>query len=49
MSHPMSEGQPAVIQTNDVDIDHRGLAYAADRAGAGLHILEYVGGANDTR
>ena len=28
---------------NDVDIDHRGLAYAVDRAGAGLFILEYTG------
>jgi hypothetical protein len=32
-----------VIQTNDVDIDHRGLAYMTDRAGTGLHIIEYLG------
>ncbi|MBI5967254.1 MAG: hypothetical protein HY882_05300, partial [Deltaproteobacteria bacterium] len=33
-----------VIQTNDVDIDSRGLIYVTDRAGTGLHILEYTGG-----
>lgn len=49
LSHPMSEGQPAVIQINDVDIDHRGLAYASDRAGAGLYILEYTGDRDETR
>jgi hypothetical protein len=43
-SHPMAKDQPTVIQINDVDIDHRGLGYAADRAGAGLFILEYTGG-----
>jgi hypothetical protein len=31
------------IQTNDVDLDYRGLAYISDRAGTGLHIVEYVG------
>jgi len=31
------------IQTNDVDLDYRGLIYITDRAGAGLHILEYEG------
>jgi hypothetical protein len=31
-----------VIQTNDVDIDYRGLIYITDRAGTGLHILEYT-------
>jgi hypothetical protein len=44
-SHPMAKDQPTVIQMNDVDIDHRGLAYASDRAGAGLFILEYTGAA----
>jgi hypothetical protein len=29
-----------VIQTNDVDLDYRGLAYISDRAGTGLHIVE---------
>jgi hypothetical protein len=33
-----------VIQTNDVDLDSRGLIYITDRAGTGLHILEYMGG-----
>jgi hypothetical protein len=32
-----------VIQTNDVDIDYRGLAYITDRAGTGLHVIEYLG------
>ena len=36
LTHPMVMGQPAVTQMNDVDIDHRGLAYASDRAGTGL-------------
>ncbi len=47
-SYPISEGQPVAIQMNDVDIDHRGLAYAVDRAGAGLFILEYTGSKNRT-
>jgi hypothetical protein len=34
-------GQPTVIQINDVDIDARGLAYASDRIGTGLFVLEY--------
>lgn len=42
-THPMEEGQPSVTQANDVDIDHRGLAYASDRAGTGLFILRYTG------
>ncbi|MBM3820459.1 MAG: hypothetical protein FJW14_15780 [Acidimicrobiia bacterium] len=42
-SHPIEKGQPSVIQMNDVDIDHRGLAYASDRTGAGLFVLEYTG------
>ncbi len=42
-SYPMAEGQPVAIQMNDVDIDHRGLAYAVDRVGTGLFILEYTG------
>jgi len=32
-----------VIQTNDVDLDYRGLVYITDRAGNGLHILEFTG------
>ena len=42
-SHPISKGQKTAIQINDVDIDHRGLAYASDRVGTGLFILEYTG------
>jgi len=42
-SYPIAEGQPVAIQMNDVDIDHRGLAYAVDRVGTGLFILEYTG------
>lgn len=30
-----------VIQTNDVDLDHRGLAYLTDRAGTGLHVVAF--------
>jgi hypothetical protein len=36
-------GSKKVIQTNDVDLDSRGLIYVTDRAGAGLHILEFTG------
>ena len=43
LSHPITKGQPTAIQINDVDIDHRGLAYASDRVGSGLFILEYTG------
>lgn len=42
-SYPIADGQPVAIQMNDVDIDHRGLAYAVDRVGTGLFILEYTG------
>ena len=42
-SHPIEKGQVAAIQINDVDLDDRGLAYASDRTGAGLFILEYTG------
>jgi hypothetical protein len=31
-----------VIQTNDVDLDSRGLIYITDRAGAGLHVLQFT-------
>ena len=36
-------GSKKVIQTNDVDLDGRGLIYITDRAGAGLHILQFTG------
>ncbi len=42
-SHPLAADQPTAVQINDVEIDHRGLAYASDRAGSGLFILEYTG------
>jgi hypothetical protein len=43
LSHPITKGQPTAIQINDVDIDHRGLAYVSDRVGSGLFIFEYTG------
>jgi hypothetical protein len=50
ISHP--DGHPAitpactkVIQTNNVEIDDRGLIYSADRAGSGLHIMRLTGAA----
>ena len=48
-SHPIAKDQSVVIQINDVDIDHRGLAYASDRVGSGLFILEYVGAGRERR
>jgi|SaaInlV_100m_DNA_5_1039725.scaffolds.fasta_scaffold15929_1 hypothetical protein len=41
--HPNSnpDRPSAAIQMNDVDIDHRGLAYAVDREGAGMYVLKY--------
>ena len=48
ISHP--DGDPVinadcrkVIQTNNVEIDDRGLIYSADRAGSGLHIIRLTG------
>ena len=48
VSHP--EGDPKitpactkVIQTNNVELDDRGLIYSADRAGTGLHIIRLTG------
>jgi hypothetical protein len=42
-SHPIATGQKTAIQINDVTLDHRGIAYATDRIGTGLFILEYTG------
>jgi hypothetical protein len=42
-SYPIADGQPTVVQINDIDIDHRGLAYVSDRVGTGLFVLEYTG------
>jgi hypothetical protein len=33
------------IQTNNVEVDARGLIYSADRAGTGMHILKLTGAA----
>jgi hypothetical protein len=33
------------IQTNNVDLDDRGLIYLADRSDTGLHIVELTGAA----
>ena len=48
VSHP--DGDPKitpactkVIQTNNVELDDRGLIYSADRAGTGLHIIRLTG------
>jgi hypothetical protein len=50
ISHP--DGDPKitadctkVIQTNNVELDDRGLIYSADRAGTGLHIIRLTGAA----
>lgn len=36
-------GHRKAIQTNDVDLDGRGLIYITDRDGAGLHVLQFTG------
>ncbi len=36
-----SQGQ-RVIQTNDADLDYRGLIYITDRAGNGMHVLQFT-------
>ena len=40
---PESSPSGGIAQTNDVDLDYRGYVYITDRAGAGLHVLEYMG------
>jgi len=35
------------ISTNNVEIDDRGLIYAVDRSGTGMHILKLTGGASE--
>jgi len=52
VSHPSGDPKitPAcrnVIQTNNVEIDDRGLIYSADRAGTGMHILRLAGHAKE--
>jgi hypothetical protein len=34
-----------VIQTNNVEVDDRGLIYLVDRANTGLHIVQLTGDA----
>jgi hypothetical protein len=36
------------IQTNNVEVDERGIIYAVDRANTGLHILELTGAARES-
>ena len=52
VSHP--DGDPKitsactkVIETNNVEVDDRGLIYSADRAGTGMHILRLTGRAKE--
>jgi hypothetical protein len=52
ISHPA--GDPKItaaceraIETNNVEVDDRGLIYSADRAGTGLHILRLTGHAKE--
>lgn len=40
---PALEGDRPAVQSNDIGTDDRGLLYLIDRAGAGMHILEYTG------
>jgi hypothetical protein len=52
VSHP--DGDPKitaqcqkVIETNNVEVDDRGLIYSADRAGTGMHIVRLTGRAKE--
>jgi hypothetical protein len=40
---PALEEDRKAVQSNDIGTDDRGLLYLIDRAGAGMHILEYTG------
>ncbi len=40
---PALENDRPAVQSNDIGTDDRGLLYLIDRAGAGMHILEYTG------
>ncbi len=44
---PVAPPGAAAIQTNNVEVDDRGYVYLADRAGAGLHIVELTGAARE--
>jgi hypothetical protein len=39
------ESCKVAIQTNNVEVDDRGLIYIVDRANTGMHILELTGAA----
>jgi hypothetical protein len=52
VSHPAGDPKitaacERVIETNNVEVDDRGLIYAADRAGTGLHIIRLTGYAKE--
>jgi len=52
VSHPSGDPKITsacrnVIQTNNVEVDDRGLIYSADRAGTGIHILRLTGHAKE--
>ena len=40
---PELSGERQAVQSNDIGTDDNGLLYLIDRAGAGMHILEYTG------
>jgi hypothetical protein len=40
---PALEGGRPAVQSNDIGTDEHGRLYLIDRAGAGMHILEYTG------
>ncbi len=40
---PALEGDRPAVQSNDIGTDEHGRLYLIDRAGAGMHILEYTG------
>jgi hypothetical protein len=37
------EGERPAVQSNDIGTDDQVRLYLIDRAGAGMHILEYTG------
>ena len=52
VSHPAGDPKitpscQKVIETNNVEVDDRGLIYSADRAGSGLHIMRLSGHAKE--
>ena len=52
ISHPAGDPKitaacQKVIETNNVEVDDRGLIYSADRAGTGMHIMRLTGHAKE--